>query len=323
MKKILCTCLVLLLAACCLLACAQEPETEGDAAIPHIGFVYMNSNGSGLQTRMYEEAIAYAEQIGAKLTILDPAGDPTKQITMVEDLIQQQVDVLMIWPIDKNAVQQVAKKAFEAGIPVIVNSVLSDEAMEEWVTAYAGEDQAGMGRALGEAVVDYFKDSDKEVIKVVEIQATQGTLVSQLRNEGFVEAIAADPRITIIESHSSDGNRETATQIMEAYLQKYDDIDVLFSQGDSFGIGAINAIRDAGRAGEIVTTGIGHNLESLEYVKSGELTFDIANSPIDLSHLMLDIAMKVYNGETVEKYNYAPVILATKDNLSTLTPPTW
>ena len=321
MKKVLSTLLVVFLISILLVACNPAPaDSESDE--PTIGFVYQSANADAYHTVHYNECISYAKEIGINLIMLDPGGDVAKQITQMEDLIEQKVDVLLLWPVDINAVVPVVKKAYDAGIPVVTLVRLPEEA-QPYVTAYVGEDQVNMGRILGQAIVDHFADSEKDIIKVVEIAVRSGSMVAQQRGDGFREAIEGT-NIEIIESHSAESSRETATQIMEGYLSKYgDDIDVVYCQGDSFGIGALDAIKDAGKVGQFVTTGIGRNIESNERMVLGELTYDVLTSPLALARAMMDAALVIATGGTVDPVVYVEAALVSLENIDDFEVPTW
>ena len=321
MKKLGSVLLVVILMTACFAGLGSAMAEEK----LNIGFVFSNANADSYHTAHYNESIRYAEEQGVNLMILDPGGDIPTQITQVEDLVEQGVDALMVWAVDVNAIVPAVKKAYDAGIPVIVNMTLTEEGMQ-YVTCYVGEDNREMGRLLGEAVVNHFADAGKESVKVVEIAHRTGLLAGQQRAEGFRKGLEGS-NVEIIESHSCEGSRETATQLMEGYISKYgaDGFDVVFSHGNSYGIGILNAIRDANLAGRYVVTGIAHNMESYERLLADELTYDIVSSPVACAQKMIEVAIRAAKGEPVEAIEYVPLALYTKDYIETNETdiPTW
>ena len=288
---------------------------------PHIGFAYNNANADLYGTAYYNELVRYAEEINANLSLLDSAGDIPTQIRQIEDLIEQKVDVLIVWPNDVNSVFPGVKKASEAGIPVVVCQSLTEEAMQ-YVTAFVGADNYEEGVMIGEAVVAHFADHP-DTVNVVEVAHRSGILQARERAAGFRAAIEGH-NIEILESHSAEGSRETATQIMEGYITKYgDDIDMVYNHGDSFAIGVLNAIKDAGKAGQFVVTGIALNRESYERMETGELTYDVVESPLGSARTMLDTATAIGNGEEVPPIVHIPIELVDQNNYMNVERPTW
>lgn len=306
---------------------AAAPASAGSevpADAPHVGFVFSDAQADAYHTAHYNEDIRYAKEKGVNLTILDAAGDIDLQIRQIEDMIEMNVDVLMLWALDTNAVVPAVKKAHEAGIPVIVNVKVSDEGME-YVTCYVGADYYSEGVLAGELTVDYFEKNptDDGTVKVVEIAHLPGNLIGQQRGDGFREGIAGSD-IEVIESHSAEGSREKATQLMENYITKYgDDVDVVFIQGDSVAHGAMNAIEAAGKTGEILVVGISLAAESYDRMVNREMYASVLESPLESAHSMIDTAIALANGEEVPETVYIELGPVTWDNVQEIEKPTW
>ena len=109
---------------------------------------------------MQDEAAIY----GVELVILDPAFDPQKQVSMIDNLIAQGVDALLVNAVDPAAVVPSLKKASEAGIPVIMNNADTNEEGHQYTETFVTTDTYGQGRAVGEAIKAVMEPNSKMAI---------------------------------------------------------------------------------------------------------------------------------------------------------------
>lgn len=184
-----------------------------------------------------------------KVVFADAAQDNSKQVTDVENFITQQVDLLIISPNESKPLTAVVKKAYDAGIPVIVLDRRVDGTS---FTQFIGGDNVQIGLAAGKFVAANYPDG----AKVVEIKGLEGATPQQERNAGFMEGISTNPNVEVIYSQSSDWLRDKAITVMEQALQVYDEIDVVYGHNDPSSIGAYIAAENAGRQDEIIFIGI-------------------------------------------------------------------
>ena len=104
---------------------------------------------------------------------------------------------------------------------------------------------------------------------------------------------------------------------MEDFLTRYDKIDVLYAHDDNMAIGAIQAIKAAGRLSQIKVVGINGNIEALAAIKAGEM-YSTVNQPPDWEgKAAVEYAVRYLNGETLPKWiktNIEPITKANVDN---------
>lgn len=180
----------------------------------------------------------------------DAAQDNSKQVADVENFIQQQVDLLIISPNEAAPLTDVVKRAYEAGIPVIV---LDRKVEGDAFTQFIGADNVVIGRAAGAFVANYLGEKGG---KVVEIKGLEGATPQKERHDGFIEGIASNPNIEIIAAQNCDWLRDKAVTVMEAMLQANPEIDVVYGHNDPAAEGAYIAAKDAGREKEMIFIGI-------------------------------------------------------------------
>ncbi|MFP5111535.1 substrate-binding domain-containing protein [Bacillaceae bacterium C204] len=185
-----------------------------------------------------------------KVVFADAAQDNSKQIADVENFIQQKVDLLIISPNEAKPLTAVVKKAYDAGIPVIV---LDRKVEGDAYTQYIGGDNKLIGKKAGEYVAKVLGEKGG---KVVEIKGLEGSTPQQERHDGFLEGISSNPNVKVIASQNADWLRDKAITVMENILQANKDINVVYGHNDPAAEGAYIAAKNAGREKEMIFIGI-------------------------------------------------------------------
>jgi ribose transport system substrate-binding protein len=288
-----------------------------------IGITQNNVGVDSYQTT-YERAFIDAAGENASVTtvVLDAGGDVARQIAQMEQLIQQQVDAIIIWPTNGEAVIPAVRQASQAEIPVIVtNSNIAEQGFD-FVASFSGPDNVQQGASAAEIMCDKFTEMGiQDEARIVEITGQPGYTTAIERSDGFTQRLPeVCPNVTIVESQPGDWNREKAQQVMEAFLVKYDDIDGVYSGDDNMGVGALNAARAAGRDG-IVFVGATNFSVGFEAMERGEYWGSIYQSPVDDAEAALQTAIDVLEGKDVPFLNYFETPKITQDNMSEFSKP--
>ncbi len=140
--------------------------------------------------------------------------------------------------------------------------------------------------------------------KVVELEGTVGASAAVQRKKGFDEYIAANcPDIEILDSQTGDFTRAMGKEVMESFLKTYDDIDAVFCHNDDMALGAIEAIKEAGKkpGEDVKIIGVDGVKGAFEAILAGEMNCTVECTPI-LAEQIFDTAAKLKNGETVDKW---------------------
>ncbi len=295
----------------------------GSADTVKIGITQNNVGVDSYQTT-YEKAFIAASEANENVetVVLDAGGDVARQIAQIEDLIQQGVDAMIIWPTNGEAVIPAVRKAHQAGIPVIVTNSNIAEPGFDFVNSFSGPDNITQGARAAEIMCDKFKDLGiADEARIVEITGQPGYTTAIERSDGFQDRLPeVCPNVTLVESQPGDWNREKAQQVMEAFLVKHDDIDGVYAGDDNMGVGALNAAKAAGRDG-IVFVGATNFAVGYEAMASGDYWGSIYQSPVDDAEAALDTALDVLNGEDVPFLNYFDTPKITQENMGEFSKP--
>ncbi len=288
-----------------------------------IGITQNNVGVDSYQTTYEQAFIAAAEaNDDVEVVVLDAGGDVARQIAQMEDLIQQEVDAIIIWPTNGEAVIPAVRKASQADIPVIVTNSNIAEAGFDFVASFSGPDNITQGSRSAEIMCDKFTDMGiQDEARVVQISGQPGYTTAIERAQGFEERLPeVCPNVELVETQPGDWNREKSQQVMEAFLVKYDDIDGVYAGDDNMGVGALNAAKAAGRDG-ITFVGATNFAVGYEAMEAGDYWGSIYQSPVDDAEAALQTAIDTINGEDLPFLNYFDTPKITQDNMGDFTKP--
>lgn len=187
------------------------------------------------------------------LEITEGSNDTAAQIGQVKTLINKKVDVLVVLPADGKALTQVGLEAMKAGIPVVnLDRIFaSPQAYRCWV----GGDNYGMGLNAGHYIGEQLKD--KPNAKVVELAGIDNLELTKQRSQGFADALKNYSNIKLVARQAADFTVESGQAKMAQLLQAQKQFDALWNHDDDQGVGALRAIKQAGRDEFIMVGGAG------------------------------------------------------------------
>lgn len=245
---------------------AAQEESNPEGRTVNIAFSAPGAD-HGWLAAITDNARAEAENWDdIELTLTEGTNDSAAQASQVETLVSQEPDALVILPHEGEALTPAAQAAMDAGVPVINldREFSSPSAYRAWI----GGDNYGIGKAAGE----YFAEQLDCQGNVVEIQGLAGISVTDLRSQGFEDAIAeCDGGIEIVAQQPADFLPDKGLEVMEAILQSEDQIDGVYTHDDDMAEGVVAAIENAGREDEMFVTGAGGSEAAMQQIAEGGL----------------------------------------------------
>jgi ABC-type sugar transport system substrate-binding protein len=273
-------------------------ETAADDGVITLGFsqVGAESGWRAANTKSIQDTLT-AEN-GFDLKFSDAQQKQENQIQAIRTYITQGVDVIAFSPVVETGWDAVLGEAKAAGIPVILTDRAVDSDDETLYESFIGSDFVKEGETAGQWVAENF---DGEGLKVVELQGTTGSAPAIDRKEGFESAIEGSD-VEIIDSQTGNFTRAEGKTVMEGFLNKHDQIDLVFAHNDDMGLGAIEAIEAAGlepgKDIQIVT--IDAVKDGMQALADGKINYIVECNPL-LGPDLAEIAKAVIAGEEVEK----------------------
>lgn len=263
-----------------------------------IGFSVSTLNNPFFVT-LSEGAKEKAEEEGVELIVVDAGDESAKQASDIEDLISKNISVLIVNPVDSDAVAPAVKDAVSKGIKVIsVDRVVNGVDVD---CSIASDNVAG-----AEAVTEYLVSLVGEGAKVAEIEGVSGASATIDRGEGFHNV--ADDQLDVVFSQTANFNRSEGMTVMENMLQADPDIKAVFAHNDEMALGAVEAIGSR----DIIVVGFDATDDAQAAIKAGKMAATVAQKPDLMGATAVETAQKILNGETVEKEIPVEVELITK-----------
>ncbi len=209
-----------------------------------VGFIQTGSEGGwrAANTASFKET---ATQLGVNLKFYDAQNKLENQVSAFRNFIaDKKVNVIILAALETTGWEAVLKEAKAAGKTVVIEDRRIDAPEDLYVT-YIGSDFAEEGRKSAVEMCTLLKDSPNK--KVVELVGNVGSSAAKDRGQGFREKMG-DCGIEVIESQTGNWSATEGKAVMEAWLKKHakGEIAGVFAQNDEMGLGAAQAIKEAG-----------------------------------------------------------------------------
>lgn len=241
-----------------------------------------------------------AKELGVELITVDAGDDSAKQAGDIEDLISKGIKVLIVNPVDSDAVAPAVETAVGKGIKVIaVDRVVNGVDVD---CSIASDNVAGARLAA-----EYLVELVGEGAKAVELEGVSGASATIDRGAGFHEV--ADEKLNVCASQTANFNRAEGMSVMENMLQANPDVQCVFAHNDEMALGAIEAL--GGKS--VVVAGFDATDDAVAAVKEGRMAATVAQKPDLMGATAVETAQKLMAGETVDREIPVEVQLVTKD----------
>ncbi|MER7083119.1 ribose transport system permease protein [Saccharopolyspora kobensis] len=230
-----------------------------------------------------EGAQEEADRLGVDLRVTDASEDASQQANAVQNAIAQNVDAIVVNPVDSDAVVPSVQAANAAEIPVIgVDRAPSDGIV---VTTVASDNLAG-GRLAAQQLAQLVGSGPVAVL-----EGQPGTSAARERGQGFTEEIRNHPGIQVVASQPADFDRTRALDVMQNIAQAHPEIRGVFAANDEMALGAITAL--GSRAGtDVKVVGFDGTPEGLAAVQAGTESADVAQQPKLLGKAAVEQAVR-------------------------------
>ena len=188
-----------------------------------------------------------AEKYGISLMFDNANQKQENQIDAIRRFIAYKVDVIAFSPIVEEGWDNVLTEAKNAGIPVILVDRDINTTKTALTACLIGADFYNEGVMAGEYLIRKADSLGLEHVNIVEITGTEDSTPMRERQAGFMDTIASDGRMEVIESINGDFLRSRGAECMRVLLETYgDEIDVVYSHNDDMTLGALSEIEAAG-----------------------------------------------------------------------------
>ncbi|WP_027994132.1 sugar ABC transporter substrate-binding protein [Sinorhizobium meliloti] len=259
----------------------------------------------------------YAKTLdGVDLQIEDALNDVAKQQSQIQNFIAAGVDAIIVQPVDTDATTVMSKLAADAGIPLVyVNRepVNIDTLPEK--QAFVASNEVDSGTLQTQEICKLLDGKGKAVVIMGELS----NQAARMRTKDIHDVLATDQckGIEIVQEQTANWQRTQGADLMTNWLSAGIEFDAVIANNDEMAIGAIQALKAAGRSMDsVVIGGIDATDDALAAMAAGELDVSVFQDAIGQGKGSIDAARKLAKGEAVERKIYIPFELVTKANLA-------
>ena len=301
--------------------CARKREAAEEPKLL-LGFSQLGSESAFRigETKNTEEKAA---EYGISLMMENANQKQENQIAAIRSFIAYRVDVIAFSPIVEESWDNVLTEAKSAGIPVVLVDRAIQTSDESLYASMIGSDFYQEGVMAAEYLIRKADQMKKDEIRIVEIRGTENSTPMKQRHAGFLDTIAGDSRMRLLDSVDGDFLRSRGAECMRELLAKYgDQIDVVFSHNDEMTIGALPEIEAAGfePGKDVVLISIDGGQEAINILKAGKINCIVECTPL-LGDILMETALKLKAGERVERVIHPTErVFSDEEDLSRLEP---
>ena len=222
--------------------------------------------------------------------------DVSGQVDLLTNFITQGVDGLVYAATDAKVLYDVTKNAKDNGVTV-VNVDSGTKPQPEDVPVFA-TDNVAAARKVPDLLA---KELGKKGGEVAFIPFQQGTLTNEQREQGFKEGLKDHPELKLVAEQSSQSQYNTALTVTENILTANPGLDAIFAANEPGVLGAAEAVRQAGKAGDITIVGWDGNPKEVEAVRDGLVSTLVVQNPFKMGYDGVNAAVEIIReGKTVQ-----------------------
>jgi ribose transport system substrate-binding protein len=239
--------------------------------------------------------------------------DLARHVALVEEMIAQDFDAVVIAPADSKALVPVCKRAQDAGIVVVnIDNKFDAEVLSQAGAKipFVGPDNRAGARQVGEYLAARLQRGDKVAI----LEGIRTAFNGQQRRSGFEDAMKA-AGMQIVDSQSAQWEMDLANKVASAMLSEHADVKALLCSNDSMALGALAAVKSAGRAGEVMIVGFDNITAVQAAVKEGGILATADQHADQLAVYGIEFALQILRGQATPQDKETPVDLVTAETL--------
>ena len=252
-----------------------EPiELEGAV----VGFSQSEPDAASFRAAETQSIRDEAAAVGAELIVTNANAELPKQISDIQDMLNQGVQLLIVAPVNSDGLEPALSAAAEAGVPVItIDRKVTDEVCTDYLT-FIGSDFLDQGRRAADAM----NEATGGEAKVAILLGASGNNVTDQRNQGFTEQVEAEyPGLEIVVEQTANFARDEGQTVTEQLLQSNPEIDAIYAHNDEMALGAVTAVTAAGRqpGTDVRIVSIDGTANAVQGIIDGQINAVIESNP--------------------------------------------
>ena len=252
---------------------------------------------------------AAAAKAGATLLLANSESRPEKEISLIDTFVARGVNAIVISPVSAVGSEAPLRRASAKGVKII--SYNSRYLNWDFLAAKLSSNAADLGRTTGEFASAFIKQTlgGKAALATLGYRS-QSAESSDLRINSFIEAARAGGNTIDIVAQQDAWLAERAVVIARDVLTAHPEVNVLYAANEGGTVGAVQAVRNAGKQGKVFVFGIDGSEQLTNFLldKDNVLQATTAQRAFLMGEEAVQTAVAVLDGKPVDKSADVPVL---------------
>jgi len=298
--------------------CREKAGVKGPVKRPTV-VLMMKSLANEFFKTMEEGAKAHYvehwQDYNLKVVGMKNETDVSEQIVNVELIIAQGADAIVIAPADSKALVDVCKRAMDAGIVVVnIDNKLDENVLrdKDVKIPFVGPDNRKGARLAGIQLAKRLQPGDKVAI----IEGAPNAYNGIQRKQGFEDAMNA-AGMNIVSSQTGYWETDKAQPVAAAMINEHPDLKGILCANDSMALGAVAAVREAGKQDSIYVVGFDNIAAVQRLLKEGRILCTVDQHADELALFGIEYALEMLKGNAQPVDKETPVNLITAEMFQT------
>ncbi len=232
---------------------------------------------------------------------------PDVEISLIDTYVARGVDAIVISPVSSTASIPALERAAEAGVVIVTyNSNLE----ADFPVSYLNSNQRDLGETTGAMAAEYIA-ANMDGTAVVGTLGFQALLpeISADRVDSFIEVVSAENTIDVVAQQDA-WLAEDAVRVAGDMITANPTMTIIYAANEGGTVGAVQAVRNAGKQGEIVVFGVDGTLQLLDFIGDEDniLQAVTAQQPYEMGRMAVTAALAAANGDAVDAVVIVPVL---------------
>ena len=236
------------------------------------------------------------KELGAEVNIQNANGDTKEQAKQIDYFIEKNMDVIVVVPIDSDAVTDAIKRAKKAGIRVIAYDRLVKNAN---VDLYITFDNEKVGALMAQSVKQNIPDDGNILMMCGPLEDNNVELVQK----GFMRELETSEITVKATGHATGWVAEDGFDFVSSYLNKDTKIDAVMCGNDGIAAQVIHALSERRLAGDVCVVGQDADLDACQRIVEGTQTMTVYKPVEKLAQKAAEYAVKLATGESMQVTN--------------------
>ncbi len=286
MKKIRLICIVLALAmiTSILVACNNTTDGNKDGGDSAEYAIILKPLSNDFWATMKKGIEEEAAKQGVKVDVFaaNTEEDTEGQLKILENCITKGYKAIGVAPLSPTNLINGIVEANKKGIYVMnIDEKIDMDSLKAAggsVIAFATTDNEKVGEKGAQYILENLKDGGQVAI----IEGKAGNASGESRKTGATKVFTEASNVTLVASQPADWDRQKALDTAASMLQANPDLKAIYCCNDTMALGALQAVKNAGKLGEIIVVGTDGAAEALTSVEEGELNATVAQNSAEI-----------------------------------------